>query len=184
MSLRPSEKRALEQKNRAEADNADASEARYGVADGRREGFVQSNIRLITFLVCLALFLVVFGPWSVFRVVDCVNSQREGVSDKQNITLDYVRGLAQKGEDLSWGDFSSFNYVDMSYEYKDEAGNKRTYFKREYYVTDESLCVWVGGASLKARPDYVYLVNTEDGGSIDIRKEKIDGFINRDGKDK
>ncbi len=184
MSLKPSEKRELAAQKKAaeEAAELDFAENEKDNLPKRREGVIQSNVKLITFLICLALFLVFLGPWSIFRISDCIDRQDEGVFDKQTITLDYVRGLSEKGDGIVWKDFSNFNYVNASYEYRDKNGNKKTYIKREYYLDGDTYCVWVGGRSAEGSPEYVYLIDTKNGRSTDIRKSNIDEFIKAAGE--
>ena len=116
--MKPSERRAMkEQKNNLSEEpktetESGASESRtsfeddyvieknsYGetVSDSReespgREGFVQSHIRLITFIVCIGVFLALFGPWSYFKIKDIIESSNRIESDLTDITM-VSRGL-------------------------------------------------------------------------------------------
>ena len=39
-----------------------------------KEGFFSRNVRVITFLVCVAIFLALFGPFSVFTIKKMIDS--------------------------------------------------------------------------------------------------------------
>lgn len=41
----------------------------------RPEGFAGRNIRVITFAICIALFLLFCGPFSFFRIRDCADQR-------------------------------------------------------------------------------------------------------------
>jgi hypothetical protein len=44
---------------------------------GKTETFGTRNVKLITFLVCLGVFLAFFGPWSVMRIMEWVEMQEQ-----------------------------------------------------------------------------------------------------------
>ena len=57
---------------------------------GQTETFLTRNVRLITFLICLSVFLAFFGPWSVFRIMEYLeakNDTRIPMTEADLITL-------------------------------------------------------------------------------------------------
>ncbi len=196
--MKPSERRAMkEQKNNLSEEpktetESGASESRtsfeddyvieknsYGetVSDSReesprREGFVQSHIRLITFIVCIGVFLALFGPWSYFKIKDIIESSNRIENGLTDITMMNVYGISEKGEGITWADFSNYNYEDQSYDHE----NGR-YIRRQYNIKDSKFFIWVGGSTSQGIPDYVYLINGDTGSRIDMREESAKDFV-------
>ena len=83
---------------------------------------------------------------------------------EKELTLDTVRVLAQKGDDLDWEDFADYPHTDVG---------SGLYVYR--YEIEGDLAVLVGGKSLETKPDYVNLVAGEN--QIDIRSGDLEGFI-------
>lgn len=69
------------------------------VREMRTETFASRNVKLITFLVCMALFFAFFGPVSFFRVRDCMDSRR--TEKMPELTCDDVIGLTEDRSRLS-----------------------------------------------------------------------------------
>lgn len=93
---------------------------------------------------------------------------------QKTLTLEKVKKLAEKGEDLSWNDFEQYDHEDV--------GSGLHIYR---YDIDENYCLFIGGGSTQETPMYVQLVyrtNAEEsfdtGAYIDIRTESIDNFIN------
>ena len=188
--MKPSEGRAIEAERAAQSE-AEAKEkailkgdsASGHTSDGEvptREGFFSKNVRIITFAICAVLILTVLGPWSVDRLVE---KQRESIfgsskTNKENITVSDIIYLADLGDALAWSDFDKFNYTDFSYDYRDEATNKKkTEYIREYSV-DGVLTVKVIGSSMKGSPACVQLICYREGAIIeDIRGADVRGFL-------
>lgn len=61
--------------------------------DSSTETFFTANVRLITFLICMAVFLALAGPWSVFRIRDAVLEYREG--KRTSMTVQQVIALSE-----------------------------------------------------------------------------------------
>ena len=142
-----------------------------------REGFFQSHVRLITFIITVTLLLTVIGPWGIDKLVDATREEVFGkdVEDKTNLTLSAVVLLSEMGYDMSWSSLEKFNYTDYSFEKE----GKTTYL-REYEIEGTSLVLRVGGPSLTSSPDYVRLIDYFNGESVDdIRKESITAFIEK-----
>lgn len=89
------------------------------------------------------------------------------------LTLEKVKELAEKGEELSWSDFEPYGCEDIGF---------GLYIYR--YDIDEHYYLIIGGGSIQEPPQYIRLIygindieSIDDGGSIDIRAESVDDFI-------
>ncbi|MBE6547315.1 MAG: hypothetical protein E7667_00355 [Ruminococcaceae bacterium] len=173
--MKPSERRALREQKRQENENAEinrTSHSQEGTAHApRKEGFIQSHIRLITFIICMVILVWIVFPISIAEIVKKFSKEE----DLPKITLDYVCNVSEIGEEIQWLHFEDYSYNDMSYK---TDGVK--YIKREYPIKGTGLVLWVGGASDEGRPDYVYIVDMEYGTPhIDIRKDSVDEFLKK-----
>lgn len=59
---------------------------------GKTESFFSRNVRLITFLICIAIFLAFFGPVSVFTIGKIIEKRADR---KQAMTVEETLKLAQ-----------------------------------------------------------------------------------------
>jgi len=87
----------------------------------------------------------------------------------QKLTLEKVKELAKKGDNLSWKDFKSFEGT---------AGGSG--LRIMDYPIDDKYILTIGGGS-EAKPMYIYLIynnNAEKENRIDIRHDDVDKFIN------
>lgn len=73
---------------------------------GKTETFWSRNVRLITFLVCLTVFLAVAGPISVFRILDYIEEHQN--SDSPMTFSDVVK-LSYYGDDLTLNRLTVFD---------------------------------------------------------------------------
>lgn len=69
---------------------------------GKTENFATRHVKLITFLICLTVFLALAGPWSVFRIVDWYRER-----NAKTMTVTDVVKLSEK-EGLALSDITSF----------------------------------------------------------------------------
>ena len=82
----------FEKKKPEDKPLASVTEAEEIDTAGQTETFWTRNVRLLTFLICVAVFLVAFGPYSVFRISSCIAENRlEG----EEMTVMDVWDLAQ-----------------------------------------------------------------------------------------
>lgn len=93
---------------------------------GATETFFTRNVRLITFLICLAVFLAVFGPISVFRIVQYIEeNQAEGeplsVEEVIAFSMDHDRIRLSAFEDyekeISEGDGAVLYFLTVDTDY-------------------------------------------------------------------
>lgn len=81
------------------------------------------------------------------------------------LTIEKVKELAKKGEDLTWSDFEEFSGVDVG----------SGMYIMVYPVEDTDYRVTVGG-SPDRKPMYIHF-GKGDGNYIDLRKDSIDDFL-------
>lgn len=83
------------------------------------------------------------------------------------LTMDKVKELAKKGDDLTWSDFEAFSGADVG----------SGLYIMAYHVEGTDYTVAVGGGSLDEKPMYIHLGRV-NGNYIDIRYDSIDDFLN------
>ena len=106
----------------------------------------------------------VFGTTEPGGAVDAPAEPR-----KEQLTLEKLKKLAKKGEDLTWSDLE---------QYKDE-GDIGSGLHILLYDIDECCYLLIGGGGTDTPPMYIYLISkADDRIRIDIRTESIDDFIN------
>ena len=198
--MKPSEKRALEAEKRAQREAAERERelereaAKAGKEENptelnvdenidrqaphkesttgykRREGFIQSHIRLITFIITSAIVLFVLGPLGVDMLVASKNDKI--VNNKEDISIETVYKIYDLYDSVHWGSFKNFNYTD----YSDKVEGVLIY-EREYPVKDSRLVVKAGGSSMKDSPEYIYLIDYRSGVRIDLKKEDPRNYV-------
>lgn len=70
------------------------------------ETFFTGNVRLITFLICMAVFLALAGPWSFFRIRDAVLEHRE--NRRTTMTVQDVLTLSESAKTLQLSDVEKY----------------------------------------------------------------------------
>lgn len=86
----------------------------------------------------------------------------------QSLTINQVKQIAQKGDEVSWADFKDYKGKEIG-----------SGLRIIYYEIEGEYDLMIGGTSEDEKPMYVRLVldgNTDK--YIDIRTENIDEFIN------
>ncbi len=136
----------------------------------RKEGFFQSHVRLITFIITASIILTIFGPLGIDLIIR--NKKAYVVDNKQYISLESVYTVHDNADRIKWKNFNKFNYSDYSYD-----SDSGKYYIREYPVKGTGLVLRVGGADMTRAPDYVYLIDYNKGNRIDILKDDPKEFI-------
>ena len=170
--MKPSERRALQEAKRAqkiaelnekepinENEGSVHAPSEQAKPYKRREGFFQSNVRLITFIIASALVLFVLGPLGIDMLIASRNAQT--VSNKQDISINAVCAIYDKGGRITWDYFDNYNYTD----YSDKSNGVRT---REYPIKDSRLVLRVQGDADSNYFHYARLIDyTGDGDGVD-----------------
>ncbi len=184
--MKPSEKRALrEEKLRREqeaAENTALAEEKASPTENdgqgehapykRKEGFFQSHVRLITFIITSVLILAVFSPIGIDTLV--ASRRDHTVDSKKDMTLEDVYRLYDKASNVKWSSLGEYNYADYSYDTK-----SGRYLVREYRIKDSRLVLKVGGPKSQSRPDYVRLTDYITVKFVDILKEDPREFVRK-----
>ncbi len=189
--MKPSEKRALKAEKLAQAEKEafegndsahkmtenfsdvkateEHGENTDNVSYKRREGFFQSHVRLITFLITGTLVFVAF----CFGIDGYVKKLNDNiVHSVQDIDMQSVFSVYDNAEVIEWKNFKNFNYEDHGYE--TENGK---YYVREYPISDSRLVLKVGGPAIRNRPEYVQLIDYRTGQYINVFNEDPRDFI-------
>jgi hypothetical protein len=195
--MKPSERRAMQAEKRAEEEvkrreaeltsdqNADDTSADSEPAENeiyihprkkedkpykRKEGFFQSHIRLITFIITTALVLFVVGPVGIDMLVAHRNAKT--VDSMQDISIETIYSIYDNADIIQWSSFKNFNYTDYS-----DSHDGVTTYERTYPVKDSRLVLKVGGESTLNRPEYIQLIDYRSGKFIDVYKYDPREFI-------
>ncbi len=124
---------------------------------------------------------VISGPDKYYLLMDgnwysVSNPSDPPVTEPQweELTIEKVKELAEKGDALSWSDFDSYRHIDI--------GSGLYIY---YYEIDEKYCLVIGGGDIQDTPLYIRLVLKpydnqflDDKAYIEIRSENVDDFIN------
>ncbi|MBQ8311189.1 MAG: hypothetical protein IJX80_09290 [Clostridia bacterium] len=78
---------------------------------GKTENFFTRNVKLITFLICIAVFLGIFGPLSVFHIYQYYVEMQEDAA-YVDMTVEDLRALAKRAETLTEKDFERYSRED------------------------------------------------------------------------
>ena len=136
----------------------------------RKEGFFQSHVKLITFIITVSLLFMLIGPFSVIRIVEMVEESRH-FRDGETLTVEQIKIIANNKPMITWSDFDGYSYEDQS---------TKTTTVREYYVKEDGYSLVVRGPKSDTKfPDNVHLMYSDDNGTtfIDLRTEDIKGFL-------
>lgn len=82
------------------------------------------------------------------------------------LTIEKVKELAQKGDALTWSDFTDFSGTSVG----------SGLFIMAYDVDGTDYTILVGGAIVDVKPMYIYLED-KDNNSIDIRRDSVEEFL-------
>lgn len=136
----------------------------------RKEGFVQSHVRLITFIITSLVVLFVLGPLGVDMLV--AKRNQATVQNKEDITIEMVCRIYDSYKSIDWDSFDDYNYDDHS-------DRKEGYLiiEREYPVKDTALVVKAGGSSRYQKPEYIYLIDYKTGNIVNLAKEDPREYI-------
>jgi len=94
------------------------------------------------------------------------NKEEQKIVQSNKLTIEAVKSLAKKGDNLSWDDFKSYG--------GNEIGSGLYIMA---YPINNKYELLIGGGSPQESPMYVNLFNKSTRKYIDIRHEDIDKFI-------
>ncbi|MBR6411051.1 MAG: hypothetical protein IKS35_06680 [Clostridia bacterium] len=133
--------------------------------------YVDSHIRLITFLVCIAIFLGTLGPFSVFQIVRMVEKSKE--EKLVEITFADIQRLDEAPTAVEWKDFGAYKFRTVT--------KSATFLCLDYLMENERFFLRVGGDIDKEKPIYIILIDVETGDKCDLLdpKSDLDTFLER-----
>ena len=141
-----------------------------GADHTRRRTFSDWMFEHVKLIATIATVLVVLSLVLITDVVGVVEnmifqSQQE---EKELLTLNYLQGLSEKSEPVSWGDLDRFR--------RDEsrASDSVTWMLS---VKGGQYELWISGTSVKKNPSYVYLFDMRTGDKMVFGEDDLDTFL-------
>lgn len=123
---------------------------------GKTETFFTRNVKLITFMICVA---VILSPFVITYIKDVIEDKR--LENRPKITVDELVLIAERGKDLRQRDFEKFK------DYREEVEMQgMKYASYRIPVLHERNCYL--SVSFDTTMDYVFYVNLID---LDTREE-------------
>ena len=132
----------------------------------RREGFIQSNVKLITFIICMVVFL---GAATIIPLVHWLDHRTE-VKGETPMKLEDVISISSKKKFISWDDFEGYVYTDQS------SGKVREHM---YLISGTDYVLMVSGPkSDKKYPDSIVLCDLNNTSyTMDLTSGNIQAFL-------
>ena len=133
---------------------------------GQTETFWTRNVKLITFLTVVGLFLAIFGPWSIFRI-------RESILEKKalegRITLEEVVAFSELERDLYFSEFLSYT-----------GDRSDTDYQMLYCMDiDENYILYAAAEKPGGKVTYLQLHRVSTGESVDVLTGDVQAFLGR-----
>ena len=136
----------------------------------RRRTFSDWMFEHVKLIATVATVLVVLSLVLITDVVGVVEnmifqSQQE---EKELLTLNYLKGLSEKPEPISWNDLDRFR--------RDEsrASDSVTWMLS---VKGGQYELWISGVSVQKKPSYVYLFDMRTGDKMVFGEDDLDTFL-------
>ena len=123
---------------------------------GKTENFVTRNVKLITFLICIA---VIFAPFVATYIQDTIEARRE--AERPEMTVDELVLIAERGKNLQQRDFAKF----QDYREETEMQGMKYAFYRIPVMHENDLVLSV---SFAAEHGYLFSLNVMN---MDTREE-------------
>ncbi len=132
----------------------------------RHEGFFQSHVKLITFIICM---VVILSTAILVPLIHWLNT-RTVLRGETPMELEHIVAIAEKKQFISWDDFDGFIYTDQS---------TREIRQHFYVIKGTTYAVMVTGPKAdKVYPDNVTFYDTSSGTAfIDLTIDDIHEFL-------
>ena len=127
---------------------------------GKTETFFSRNVKLITFLICLGVFLAIFGPISVFHIIDYVEEQNRG----DVMPIADILALAEEHDTLRLSRFEG-------YEKEISKGKTTTYY---FVSAANGYKVMAGAADEDSVVSYFTVTRSDTNESLDVLSSNFD----------
>ena len=136
----------------------------------RKRTFSDWMFEHVKLIAAIATVLVVLSLVFITDVVDVVGNLvfQSQQAEKEEITLNYIKGLSEKSEPISWKDLDRFR--------RDEsrASDSITWMLP---VKGGQYELWISGMSVKKNPSYVYLFDMKTGDKMVFGEDDFDTFL-------
>ena len=136
----------------------------------RRKSFSDwmfEHVRVIAALATVVVVLSLVLITDVVSIVENMVTQSQQAS-KEELTLNYVKGLTEKSTPITWTDLQKFRYD------RTDAKDSVTWMLP---VKGTSFELWISGVSTDKPPVYIYLYDMRTGDRLVIGEEDFDTFI-------
>ena len=136
----------------------------------RRQSFSDWMFEHVRVIAALATVVVVLSLVLITDVVSIVENMvtQSQQADKEELTLNYVKGLTEKSTPITWTDLQKFRYDST------DAKGSITWMLP---VKGTSFELWISGVSTDKPPVYIYLYDMRTGDRLVIGEEDFDTFI-------
>lgn len=135
-------------------------------AAGKTETFFTRHVRLITFLICTGVFLVLFLPMAIFGI-DMVIDWAER-DERPQMTVEDVIRLSETNRDLYLSDLTVYEGELSEFEYE------------THYVIEIAPRYYLRAVAELNTNKIVYfqMVNFDNDQRVDVLKEDVRAFLN------
>lgn len=124
----------------------------------RWNDFIFNHIKLICFIGGVIVVLLFISAPAIYYGIQDAREQAEQEA-KDPLTLNYVKGLADKSTPITWSDLVSFSYDET------DASDSVTWM---FKVQDTDFEVWISGTNTQKLPTYVRLYDMKTGDMVDL----------------
>lgn len=141
---------------------SDLQDVQFAEVDtaGKTETFFSRNVKLITFLICLGVFLAVFGPISVFHIIEYVEEKNSG----DIMPIETILALAEEHDTLKLSRFED-------YEKEISKGKTTTYY---FVSAANGYKVMAGAADEDSVVSYFSVTRSGTDETIDVLAANFD----------
>lgn len=164
--VRPAEETTLPSDPTESEDAALADEE----ASPRKRTFSDWMFEHVKLIATIATVLVVLSLVLITDVVGVVEDliYQSQQASKEELTLTYVQGLAEKSTPITWDDLDKFRRDET------KAEDSITWMVP---VKGSGYEVWISGVSTSKRPTYVYLFDMKTGDHMVLGADDFEAFI-------
>ena len=137
---------------------------------GKTENFLTRNVKLITFLICIA---IIFSPFVLTYIEDTIEANRE--DSRPEMTVDNLVAIAKRGKDLRLRDLANFE----GYRTDSEMQGMKYAMYRIPVLHEDNIVLSI---SFDASLDYVFhlkLINQDTKEELDllVEADKLEEFL-------
>ncbi len=162
----PKERRAREEEKRLQREEARLQREQEQDTAGKTETFATRNVKTITFICCIVVFLAFFGPWSVFRMMDWIEEKND---TRIEMTLTDVVALSEQGAPITLADLRKYKGDEDFHEEENEV---------YYMISLKGGHTLLGVFNYNSNTMRYLTLVTEEGLKIDVLTEDVRAKLN------